>query len=790
MARLAEPGAIARFLAVVGPSGSGKSSVVRAGLLPALRHGAVPGSQRWSIVDIIPGTHPLEELEAALLRVAVNPPPSLLEQLQADERGLLRAVNRVLPSDAGVDLVLLIDQFEEVFTLIHDEPARAHLLASLVAALTCPRPRLRVIVTLRADFYDRPLRYLPLGELMRSRTEVVLPLAPDELERSIVGPAERAGLQFEPGLVAAIMHDVDGQPGALPLLQYALTELVDRQDDHRLTLAAYAASGGVVGAVGRRAEELYRALDEQGQAIVRQLCLRLVTLSDSAEDTRRRAHISDLAARASDAQVLQAVLTAFGRYRLLTFDRDPFSGEATVEIAHEALIRAWERLHGWLQESRVDRQAQRRLAMAAAEWDGAGRDPSFLASGARLAQFELLATETDLALNLRESTYIAASIAERDRLVDEERARQAILAANQRQSEALRLAAEATVLLQAGGKAELIALLAIRSIRTRYTPQGDAALAGAAMLDFPLRMFVQPGGVQGVAWSSDGCMLLTTDEGTLRIWDAATGSLLQSIMAQPGPAGRIAVSPLGHYVLTGGTDRIARIWDLRSGAEHARLAPLGDPGQGMAFSPDGRIAVTADADAAAHLWDVQTGVEFRRFAGGSRPVYCVAVAPDGQYVATGGSDGAMRIWELATGVEVRCCIGHTALVWSVVFSQDGKLILSAGYDKTARLWDVATGVERHRMIGHSEFIKGADIAPDGSTVLTGSDDGSAWLWDVTTGAEVHRFLGHTSFVFGVAFAPAVSASSPLPEMGQLDSGKRGRRRPPGSCAAIPMASCA
>jgi len=243
-----------RFLAVVGSSGSGKSSVVRAGLLPALRRGGLPGSERWFVVELLPGAHPLEELEAALLRVAVNPPASLLEQLAADKRGLIRAVKRVLPEDPEIELALIIDQFEELFTLLEDEAARAHVLDSLVAAVSDPRSRLRVVATLRADFYDRPLGYGGLGELIRERTEVVLPLTVAELRRAITGPAERAGLTLEPGLVTAIVKDVGAQPGTLPLLQYALTELFERRDGRTLTLAAYRASGGVLGALARRAD--------------------------------------------------------------------------------------------------------------------------------------------------------------------------------------------------------------------------------------------------------------------------------------------------------------------------------------------------------------------------------------------------------------------------------------------------------------------------------------------------------------------------------------------------------
>ena len=299
--QVAHPHTSSRFLAVVGPSGSGKSSVVKAGLIPALRNGAIPGSEEWFIVEMTPGAQPLTELETALMPIAVNPPPSLLDPLQKDEQGLMRVLKRILPiNDAGErsQILLLIDQFEELFTLVEDEAARLHFLDSLLAALADPLSQLRVIVTLRADFYDRPLQVPPLGELLRGHTELALPLTPDELQEAICQPAAGVGVTVEPQLIAAVMADVQSQPGALPLLQYALTELFERRQGAVMTLAAYTEIGGIAGALSRRAEELYDALDENGQAATRQLFLRLVTLGEGDEtpDTRRRVLRSELEA--------------------------------------------------------------------------------------------------------------------------------------------------------------------------------------------------------------------------------------------------------------------------------------------------------------------------------------------------------------------------------------------------------------------------------------------------------------------------------------------------------------
>ena len=245
LARLGETGTRGRFVAVVGPSGSGKSSVVSAGVLPALRRGALPGSAQWFVVSMTPGSHPFEELEAALRRIAVNPPASLLDQLTSGPAGIRRAVRRVLPDDQS-PLLLVIDQFEELFTQTSEETAAAFLDA-LAAAVEDQRSHLRVLVTLRADFYDRPLGHRRIGELLRIGTEVITPMSPEELEQAIDGPAARLGVRFEPRLVAEIVADVADRSGALPLLQYALTELFDRRRGQVIELRGVSRHGSCLG---------------------------------------------------------------------------------------------------------------------------------------------------------------------------------------------------------------------------------------------------------------------------------------------------------------------------------------------------------------------------------------------------------------------------------------------------------------------------------------------------------------------------------------------------------------
>jgi DNA-binding SARP family transcriptional activator len=401
-----------RFLAVVGPSGSGKSSVVKAGLIPALGGGAVPGSENWFVAEMVPGTHPLEELELALWPIAVNPPPSLVEPMQLDVRGMLRTIRRILPGREDPQLLLVIDQFEELFTLVEDEDRRAFFIDSLLTALSARGSPLRVVITLRADFYDRPLQIQSLGQLLKQHTELILPLTAEELTRAVREPASRAGSHLEEGLTEVIVAEVVDQPGALPLMQYALTELFERRRDHVMTREAYEEIGGVPGALGRRADEIYDGLDPAGQEATRQLFLRLVSLGEGVEDTRRRVLRSELEAIQKPG-FLEVLISSFGAARLLTLDRDPLTRESTVEVAHEALLREWPRLRGWLDQSRNDVRLQRMLAAAANEWQAAGRDDGFLLRGGRLDQFEGWAVETDLALTHDELDFLDASLAER-----------------------------------------------------------------------------------------------------------------------------------------------------------------------------------------------------------------------------------------------------------------------------------------------------------------------------------------------------------------------------------------
>jgi len=420
--RLVETVADQPLTTVVGSSGSGKSSVVKAGLIPAVRAGALDGD--WLVAEMFPGTFPFEELEAALLKVAVDRPDGLMADLIADDRGMLRVIKRVLPDD-GTGLLLVIDQFEELFSLTPDEDTRRLFLDNLVTLGSDARSRVRTVVTLRADFFDRPLDYPEFGELVHRGLVTVAMPDQDSLAQMVSQPARQAGLDLEPGLVTEVVRDVMEQPGGLPLMQYALTELAERSDGRTLTSTGYRESGGVLGALGQRAEEIFQGLQPSAREVAERIFLRLVTVDENADDTRRRIRRTELTALGLDRTAVDAVLQEFGSFRLLSFDHDPTTRGPTVEVAHEALIREWPRLRSWVDDQREDLLLERRLREAVVEWDASDRDPGYLLRGGRLEQFESWAKTAAAQTTDDESRLIAESrgVADAEREVEHRRVR-------------------------------------------------------------------------------------------------------------------------------------------------------------------------------------------------------------------------------------------------------------------------------------------------------------------------------------------------------------------------------
>ncbi|MCA9964982.1 MAG: protein kinase [Anaerolineales bacterium] len=813
-----------RFLAVVGPSGSGKTSAVKAGLIPALRRGGLPDSDSWFIVDFTPGGQPWEKVEAALLRVAINPSDNLLVQLQASKRGLLRAVHHILPDDGETELLLVIDQFEELFTLVADETVRTHFLESLITAVLDPHSRLRIVITMRADFIDRPLQYIDFGEILRQRLVLVLPLTADELTHAIVRPVENLGMSLEPELVSTIIQDVGDQPGILPLLQYALTELFEQRTTAILTRNHYRATEGVTGALARRADDIYKNLDPAGQQAARQIFLRLVTLGEGVEDTRRRVLLTELEALDSAnsheqqedddfKQRGQSLTTSsvnlvnlFGRYRLLTFDHDPGTRGSTVEVAHEALLREWPRLRGWLRESREDIRRQRELATMAQQWRTNQRDESYLLRGSRLVSFADWQAATTVALTNAERNFLKSSINVRDaRRLEEEARRQReletaqqlaqeqtaraeeqtrsvqrfryfsialavllilaigaawlavtrgqVAAANLVESERSRLALQAQNALDRGEGSEIASLLAIRSLQFGYSPEANAALQAALARGFARQTFLgHTDDVQMVEFSPDGLYIASSaSDGSVRLWDAQTGKQLQQFNGHEATVLLVDFSPDGSLLATSSSDQTVRVWDIASGQELHRF-PGHTLAAGIDFSANGsKLLVFIPGQ--IKIYEIpSTNLVLQIDTGTGESGSIAEFSPDENYIITVPTRGKIRLWDAHTGKELNELVGHVGWVGYGTFSPDSQFALTVGQDGTARLWDVATGNEVRRFIGHTDAVFNGFFSPNGQYIVTGSYDRTARLWDVATGREVKQFRGHTDFV-NVGFSP-------------------------------------
>ena len=802
---LADGGEASRLLAVVGPSGSGKSSVIHAGLIPALRAGALPGSEGWFFAVTHPGDRPFDKLERALLGVAVE--ASLpIGQLLRGRDGLGSLVERLVP--AGAELVLVIDQFEELFTLT-DEADQLRFLELLAATIDDRSAAVRVVITLRADFYDRPLRHEQFGRQLAESTLAVPPLTAEELEQVIVQPAAKVGLELEAGLAARIVAEMSEHPGALPLLQFSLAELWERRDGRRLSLRAYDASGGIVGAVGRRAEELVRGLDAYGREVTRQLFLRLVELGEGTPDTARRVALAELQALGTDRNRLEAVIDSFARHRLLLFDRDSDSRQPTLELAHEALLRAWPRLQQWVDEGRDDLRQQRRLAIAAGQWLESTRDTSFLLTGSRLEQISLWATISRVLLASLEQEYLAASLAERDRLAHAEQQRREHEAALERRSvgrlralvvtfalgallagvlsifalseshraatEADRAAQHARVAtareLAAASAANLDVdpersiLLALEAVDVTRSVDGEVLNVAEEALHRAVRtsrlVRTVPHGGFGLAVTPDGTRFATggfaADDNSVTIWATDTGEQLVAI-PDAGPGRHIlAFSPDGDLLATAPNDGSVRLWSGDTG-ESIRVFRRHDNRPDVesqlqpAFSPDGRlVAAPSYQDSAVALWDIESGALTMLTADAEGPTV-VAFSPDGRWLVSGHGDGLIRIWDLSINEPHVVLTGHDWQVQQVTFSPDGSRLATASWDTTIRIWDTATWTHLVTFFA-DEPVNSVSYSPDGKRLASGGWGSKAIVWEADTGRRLLALAGHATAIFSVAFVP-------------------------------------
>ncbi|MDQ1533008.1 MAG: hypothetical protein QOF28_769, partial [Actinomycetota bacterium] len=558
-----------RFVTVVGASGSGKSSLLFAGLVPRLREAGV------RVCSMVPGDDPLAHLELALRAVAVE---------EFDSGGVAEMVGAVAAQQRS-RLVVVIDQLEELWTLT-DATTREQLLEGVAAiAAGADDTDIGIVVTIRADFFDRPLGHLTLGPIVGSNTWAVTPMSTAELHEAVIAPAAALGIGFEPGLDQAIIADVAGQPASLPLLQFTLADLFERRADV-ITRAAYESIGGIAGAIATRAEQQFGTLDERGQDAARRLFLRLVVPGDGSEDTRRRARHGELAADAV------AVAERFEAARLLVADRDVATREPTVEIAHESLLRSWPRLRGWLAEDRVLLHQLQHVGSAASEWSLAGRPESELYRGSRLD-----AAERSMATRPAQFTDL-----EREFLIASRRATDAAAHRQQRARRRLRVGFAATsVALAVALAASGVAFMQRRNADTQANAADVARLVSLSQSltgtrrDVSLLLAVEaarrsPGAATTsallAAVSSDPSFLGELRTGTQAGGDLVYGPDGRSLFANPRRPGAAPVRidlTSGHVdqLAVAGLDRETAVRAFVPVDEQSALVALADDGGGV-----------------------------------------------------------------------------------------------------------------------------------------------------------------------------------------------------------------
>jgi len=799
------------FVAVLGASGSGKSSLVHAGLIPQLRrHGT------WLTTSFRPGEHPFYALSSALipflepnlkeidLMVEIK---KLTENLQSGQLHVQDVLQRIHNKHPAARLLIFADQFEELYTLCQNDHERCRFLDGLLQISNIFNTvKVSLILTMRADFLGKALAYRPFAHGLQGSSIMLGPMNNEELRETIEKPAERLGTEIEEGLTERILDAVRGEPGNLPFLEFALTELWEKQTDRTLTHAAYNAIGGVEHAVTLHADNEYEKLSPREQVQAQRIFIQLVRPGEGTDDIRR------VATRADIDETNWELVSKLADYpaRLVTTTTREES-EEIVEIVHEALITGWPRLRAWMVANREFRLWQDRLRAGMPRSETTSYDEGVLLRGTSLAAAEEWFNTRRQDISSKEQQFIEISLTARQqsrrrksiikiagyavtvivimllyglwqkteqqvRNVYEEKSkveeqRQIVLRQKntveaqrhiieQTSIEALSVSAKALFL----SRDELGAMLAMTKagimLQHAEVPHELRELVIANFQEIietiheKNRLEAHTAPVITAALSSDSAILASGGaDGTIIVWNAADGSPINTFQGHSEHVLSVDFSPDNSLLASAGFDGAIRVWNVANGRLLNTLQEHAGVVYEVAFSPDGLLLASAHEESIVTLWNIADGSKIRILSGHADTVSCVRFSPDGNLLASGSDDGAIRVWNVADGRLLNTLQEHAGGVYEVAFSPDGLLLASAHEESIVTLWNVADGSKIRILSGHGGFVSSIHFSPDGMLLASGSGDRLIRLWAIENGTILTIFQGHSDAIYQVGFSP-------------------------------------
>lgn len=794
-------------IAVVGASGSGKSSVVQAGLISQLRQGKqVPGSEQWWIGCLRPGQKPIQTLARTLVDGGTEKEKAQ-QQLQAE--GLLyqgvEGFVQWLRSRSEPVVMLVIDQFEEIFTLA-GVTDRINFLKLILGAIKFAGDRFKLILTVRADFVATCLEIPELAQILQQSSVLVPPYLTEEDYRSaVVKPAEQVGLKIESGLVELLLQDLDRSAGDLPLLQFVLQQLWENRQAGKLTLSAYQQLGGMKGALEKRAQEVYENLDTEAQACARWIFLNLTQLGEGTEDTRRRINKSDLVVARYPAPLVARTLQALMAAKLIVVNLDQgiHSGsgqsrsgdtpanddellleamkqEATIEVVHEILIRHWSTLRWWLEENRARLRSQRQIEQAALLWTQKGKSPDFLLRGVRLGEAEEIYIKYTDELTEVAREFIEAGIDAR-----EAEQREAKRRLRRAQLTAATLGVLGLAATAFGGLAYRQKVLAeIENINT-LNSSAEALLLSNQQLESILtsikagKEFNKIGNWGQTFVGRDNWE--TTKVKTVSTLQQALDNTqeLNRLQGHSQKVNAVIYSPDGKLIATASDDGTIKIWHT-NGQLITTLTGHQDRVTNLAFSNgkinladlnrEGKIKTSlvsdenqsqnnyvlasASADRTVRLWRIQNNEvqPLKTLTGHQDWVTDIAFSPDNQIIASASRDKTIKLWQL-DGTLITTLSGHNGWVNTIDFASDN-LLASGGEDNQIKLWQIdhQSSKELRTITGNKDRITQVKFSANGDELISASGDGEVKLWQVKDGQQINSF-SHQDQVNSVAFTP-------------------------------------